>query len=431
MTIASDYNEDVKNERQADDNTYYRIAADKDGQMVDLFECYYKVDRDRDGIPELWKAFTSNTGQIMHWDDDGYEGETAAEMVRVRPVASGSPMKVSHRHQGRSLYDKLQHAEDWGRLLKRQLADNLVEANNVTTRYDDTVNPEDIEETEVGRSIIGGPGSVEQMKFNNIVGDSLSAIAYQKEERHELAGTSTNVARENMPVAQAAHSTERIMSAGEKVVGMYATNIANNLIRDTFVLLHEQMKLLPGKVSFKDGTNWAETEPRYWIQRNRISVNLGLSDGEKMRRGGALGKVIANQRADKTESPVLSKEEYEARIDEARMAGLSDPEQYYLDPDSPEAQQKAQMAAQQAQEDRQMALAQSESVLNAQKYIVDMQEQTKRMSDQLDAMDSERDRLAKLIESMTKLEVENDVKLPFGLADEEAPTGLVGTETVQ
>ena len=54
-----------------------------------------------------------------------------------------------------------------------------------------------------------------------------------------------------------------------------------------------------------------------------------------------------------------------------------------------------------------------------------MQEETKRAKNATDSMSAERDRLAGLIESMTKLEVENNVKLPFGLADEEAPGGLI------
>lgn len=435
MVIASDYNEDIKTSRKSDNNTYTKQAADPDGQLVDLFEAYYKVDRDRDGVPEMWKVFTSRTGDLLHWDDDGLEGDVAAEMVRVRPVASGSPMKVAHRHQGRSLWDKEKQIEDWGRQLLRQMVDNLAEANNVTMVYGQSVDDEDIEETEVGRAIRANPSDVVAMKHNNIVGDSLQALQYKDKVRRERGGSSIDASRENAPVQQAAHSTERIMSAMERVVGMYARNFANNLIRDAGVLLHEQMKLLPGKLAFQVGDEWQEVEPRYWVQRNRISVTLGKSEGEKMRQIGALRNVIEIQRADGQDKFSLLTDPmgaYEARIDLARASGLSDPAQYFVNPESPEGQAAQQQAAQQAEQERMMAMLQTNQVFETQRVIVQMQEETKRAKNATDALESQRDRLSGLIESMTKLEVENGVKLPFGLADEDAPAGLIeGPGSVQ
>lgn len=437
MPKASDLNEDIKVARIPDASTYRRDAPDPDGVMVDLFECYYKVDRDRDGVPEMWKCFTNSRGQVLHWDEDGMEGDTACEMVRVRPVASGSPMKVAHRHQGRSIWDKEHQIEDWGRALIRQMVDNLAEANNTTTVYSTDVADEEIEETEVGRAIrTRNPGAdVVPFKHNNIVGDSLLALQYKDKIRRERGGSSIDTSRENAPVQQAAHSTERIMSAMERVVGMYARNFANNLIRDAGVLLHEQMKLLPGKLTFEAGDKWAEVEPRYWIQRNRIAVNLGKSDGQKQREIATLDRVIAIQREDAAgpfavlADPAAA---YEARIDLVRTAGLADPSQYFINPESQEGQQKAAQAAQAAEQERMMAMMQQQQLYQAQIAITAMQEETKRAKAVTDALEAQRDRLAGLTESMTKLEVENNVKLPFGLADEEAPAGLVeGPEAMQ
>lgn len=429
MQKASDYREDIKIARKPDSSTYNRDAADPDGELVDLFECYYKVDRDRDGVPEMWKVFTSSTGMVLHWDDDGLEGDTAAEMVRVRPVASGSPMKVSHRHEGRSIFDKTKMIEDWSRQLLRQMIDNLVEANNTTTRYGPGVADEEIEDTDVGRAIRAKAGEVEPLKHNNIVGDSLAAMSYKDKLRKELGGSSIDMANEAIPVQQAAHSTERVMSAMELVVGMYAQNFANNLIRDAGVLLHEQMKLLPGKIAFQDGNDWREVEPRYWIQRNRISVKLGKSQGDKARELAALDLVIDVQRADSQDGKFALLSDpmgaYEARMDLTRAAGLSDPGQYWVDPESPEGQAAQELVAEQAEQERMVALMQQRQLYETQIAITAMQEETKRAKNLTDGLEAQRDRLAGLIESMTKLEVENGVKLPFGLADESVPAGLV------
>lgn len=419
------YNSDVNLARQSDNNRQYDDSADTLGQMVQLFESYYQVDYDRDGVTELLKIFHSKTGTILRWSAEDPEtgeeipGEYAVEMVRSRPFASGSPMKVSHRHQGRSLFDKEKDIEDWGRVLIRQMADNLVEANNATTIYKrGGVDEEDMEDTDVGRFIGADnpPTDVVFAKHNNIVGDSLQGLVYKDKIRRERGGSTIDASHENMPVSQAAHSTERVMSAMERRVAMYARNFANNMFRDAFVLLHEQLKLWPGKMAFESGNQWRETEPRYWIQRNRISVNLGESEGDRLKKGAALGAVIANQREDAGKA--LTEQEYEARVDQARMAGLKDPGQYYLDPRSPKGRQLAAQQAEQAQVSQQMAFQQSQALYQTQLAMTQMQEQTKRMSDQLDAINSERDRLNKLIIEMSKLEADTGQEIPFGLLGE-------------
>ncbi len=422
------YNSDVQLSRHSSNERQYDDSADTLGQSVRLYECYYKIDADRDGVTELLKIFATKTGTILRWSDKDPEtgeeipGEYAVEMVRLRPFASGCPMKVAHRHYGMSLFDVEKDIEDWGRQLMRQMNDNLVLANNAETVYNrNAVNIEDMEDTEVSRAIGADNPSADVVPFkhNNIVADSIIGLQYKDKERRELGGSSIDTSSEAMPVNQAAHSTERVMSAMEKLVSMYARNFANNLIRDAFVLLHEQLKLLPGKMVFKDGSDWQETEPRYWIQRNRISVNLGESDGEKLRKGGSLQNVIAIQRED--DGKPLTKQEYEARVDQARMAGLKDPEQYYLDPESDEGMQKAQAAAQSAEQERQMALMANQMQYQTMLAIAQMQEQTKRLSDQADTAQETMDRWAKFVTEMTKIEAQTGEDLPMGMLGTSTP----------
>ena len=424
MTNMNDWDEDVKTARQSDNNVYLRDASSQEGRLVDLFENYFKVDQDRDGVTEMWKIFSSATGDILHWDDNGEEGELAMEMVRVRPFASGSPMKLAHRHQGRSITDKEMMIEDAARQIKRQMLDNLVEANNVQTVWNrNSVNPEDIEETEVGRTIGADNPTADVVfaKHNNIVNDSLAALAWVKQEAETRGGTSLTQSGENMPVAAPAHTTERVMSAMERVVAMYARNFANSLIRDSAVLLHEQLKLLPGKIQYESGQEWAETEPRFWIQRNRITVNLGETEGEKMRKAAGYREVINIQREDAQGGMgiLLDYDEmYEARIKWAAASGLSDVQSLWRDPNSEEAQMQMQQDAESSRQEAEMAAQQSQMLYQTQMALTQMQEQTKRMEAQMDMVNKERERLNKLIIEMTKVEADTGQEVPFGLLGE-------------
>ena len=414
--MTGNYNSDVKTARKTDNNEYRQSSADVLGRVVELFEVYFKIDWDRDGVTELLKVFCSRQGTIMHWaDESGGQGEPCIEMVRVRPFASGSPMKLSHRHQGRSIFDKQRTIEDTKRAMVRQMIDNMTEANNTTTIWPRDVDDEDIEETEVGRQVrADNPSMVVPFKHNNIVADSIPALAYMDKRRDERTGASISTSRENMPVQQAAHSTERIMSAMERIVGMYARNFTNTLIRDAGVLLHEQLKLLPGKIAFEVGNEWQETEPRYWIQRNRISVTMGKSDGEKARYMAALDRVIGIQREDRALG-VLTKQEYEARLDFTRMADLNDSGQYWLDPESPEGQAAAQAQQQAAQQQQQLAFQGQQMVLAAQMRVTEMQEATKRMENQQKMLEDQRDRLAEMMQAAEKLRQQYvEMELKYG-----------------
>ena len=399
------WDQDVKTSRKVDHNTYSRVAATNDGELVDVWECYYKIDQDGDNIPELHKVYYAQTRELLSLkvgeDEDGEPiYETSNEIVRVRPFAGGSCLKVSHRHEGRSpAYDKGRQTEDIKRTLQRQLLDNLYQANDQKTIIGPGVDTDSLEQTEVGGYVFTqNMDSVRPYPHNPIAAESLAALAYFDKERDETVGSSVSRSTQNVPVNQAAHTTERVMSAQELLTSMFAANLKQSLIRDTFALLHQQMQLLPGKVAFEQGNDWSETEPRLWIQRNRLTVTLGLSRGERARRQAALAGVIGQQEKDAQNGQmnilVDHQAMYQARRDLTAMHGLDDPEQYWVNPESPGAQQQIAQNGQMAAQRMEMEAQQARSMLEAPMVISRMQEETKRLQAQIDAMEDQRDRLA-------------------------------------
>lgn len=430
MPMTSTHDSDVKTSRKSDYNTYQRQGADKSGQAVDLFEAYYRIDRDRDGRPELWKCFFSSGsgGEILNWADSG---EPALELVRVRPFASGSPMKVAHRHDGRSLYDKEKQIEDAKRSLMRQMLDNLELGNDSGAIIGPSVEREDLEETDTVRYIrAGNVDDIRPLPYTNTAPASLAGLQYLDKMRKERGGGAMDAGAESMPVTGPAHSTERILSAMERVVGMYARNFARTMIRDAGILLHQQLQLLPGKVSYQEGSDWQETEPRYWVQRTRINVRLGESQGEKMRKGQALNRVIEIQGADREKTGhVLTNEEYEARVDLAKNAGLDQPSQYFIDPQSDKGKQMAQQRAQQAQMAEQQQQAGQQMLVAAQMQVARMQEETKRAAEQIRAINEDKQRFAEMLQKAEELQAKY-VEMELKYAADVPGQGIEGEETV-
>ena len=430
MPTTATYETDVKTARKSDFNTYSRQGAHPSGQTVDLFEVYYRIDRDGDGLPEMWKCFYSSAKEILRYAN---EDEPSLEMVRTRPFASGSPMKVAHRHDGRSLYDKEKQIEDVKRALLRQMLDNLELGNDNGFVVGPTVEREDLEETDTVRYIrAGNPADLQPIPYTQTAQNSLSGLQYMDKMRRERGGASIDLSTESMPVNQAAHSTERIMSAMERLVAMYARNFARTLVRDTFVLLHQQLQLLPGKISFEAEGDWMETEPRFWIERSRISVTLGVSEGEKMRRAQGLMQVIQQQQMDAEGAfgiLVDYRTMYEARVDLARISGLTNPSQYWVDPDSPEAQQAAQAQQEQAAQQQQMMAQQQQQMIQMQMQAVAMQEETKRLRIQQEALEAERDRVATMLQKAEET-AQKYVEIELKYGQDVPEKGIEGAEVV-
>jgi beta-phosphoglucomutase-like phosphatase (HAD superfamily) len=102
---------------------------------------------------------------------------------------------------------------------------------------------------------------------------------------------------------------------------------------------------------------------------------------------------------------------YQARVDMARMAGLPTPEQYYVDPQSQQAQQAAQAMAQQAQQAQEMQMQQQKETMRLQSELMVTLEQVKaeakiqaqQMSDRTDLLQKQMDLISKTMDQRIKM----------------------------
>ena len=426
-------------------------AADQGGDIVSIYECWYRVDADGDGIDELHQIYYGRTLKILRWEGpDGEPGPYADEIVRVVPIASGVALRVANRHLGRSLFDKLKNTEDNRRVIKRQMNDNLYQANDREFLIGPGASEDDFELGFSGgyKRVQNVQTDAKQIDYNPIINESLAALAYYGEERTERGGGALETAGQDKPTNIQARTFERWMSSTERTTGMYARNIGNSLVRDAFVLLHMALKTLGEEFDFQDGDEWKRAQPRFWIERNRFSVKLGKSEGERAR-------LIAsyNDQLEKASNSIESGEEgiltdysqiYELLTDQANLMGV---ENHWLDPErivgvDPQTQQPItaiqahkQSQAQAAKQSQEAQERQADKLLAAQGQIVALQEETKRMRDESktivdqqkniidaqknvqNAIDSFRD----MVVEMTKVEAETGQDVPGGvlIGDEE------------
>jgi hypothetical protein len=126
-----------------------------------------------------------------------------------------------------------------------------------------------------------------------------------------------------------------------------------------------------GSVSFKHRDQWQQVDPSQWGKRSRMSVKVGTGTGDDMRKVQALTQVLAFQAqvmANPAQALVDQPQIYAALDDFCDAAGIGSGLKYFLDPQSPQGQQKQQQVAQsqQQQSQQQAQLAQAMAQAQAQ-----------------------------------------------------------------
>jgi hypothetical protein len=160
---------------------------------------------------------------------------------------------------------------------------------------------------------------------------------------------------------------DRIYSVQEQMAGMIARNLAETLLRSTFLLVHRVLREEWGEpITLQLADQWVQSDPRGWRPRDRVNIKQGLSPGEKARKAQAMMGIIQLQ----TQALQLGADGvlvdlpnlYTAMLDWATSAEIDSPNKYFVDPQGQAAQQaaatKGQNQAQQEQTQMQLTQAQ-------------------------------------------------------------------------
>jgi hypothetical protein len=345
------------NARDRDSNTRNYQGETPATDIMEFYECYIRLDVDGDGIAELLKIDVCDK-QILDMQ----------EMSFV-PYASGTPFLQPHRFNGLGLYDKLRYVQDAKTATLRQLLDNQNAANNSRVGVvDGMVNMDDVTNSRPGGVVrMTGLDAIMPFPFNDIGPSAQSTLNYMDKIRSERGGASLDLQSAELQLAgETAHGVERQMSAKEQLAAMMTRTLAETLIRSTWVLVHASMRMyLPDPVSFRVTDQFVSVNPSEWVERNSLNVKAGLSLAERARKKAALEQIVMRQDILQQQGKFVSEEDiYNAQLDWAHVQGINDPERYFTDPQSEEAQLFNQQQAQQAQEqkayqERLLALQQS------------------------------------------------------------------------
>jgi hypothetical protein len=352
ITYDDDQAQIARNRNQDYDNQPTDVSMER----IETFYCYYRYDFDGDGVAEL--------RYIVMADSEILSNEPADFI----PYASGTPILQPHRFNGLSIFDKLKEVQDTKTQALRQYIDNIYSSNNARiVAVPGAVDFDDLSNSRPGGIIKAETtDAVMPLPFADTGASSQALLDYMDKVRSERGGASLDLqGAEAQIVGETAHGIERQYTAREQLAAMMCRTLAETLIASTYLNCHRAARLyLDQPVQFKAGATWLQTQSNQWPERSYVKVKPGLSTSERMQKSQALQGIIALQQQLMAGGMggILTDQDnlHNALQDLTRAAGLDSPQRYWIDPQSPEAQQAAAQLAEQNRQTQQAQMAQAQ-----------------------------------------------------------------------
>jgi hypothetical protein len=326
------------------------FVEDMSSKLVDVCECFLKLDRDGDGIATPQKITVGNSmppSVVL-----------SKEEVDYSPWVACTAIIMSHKFKGLSIYDRLKQIQDNKTALLRNIMDNLYLQNNQRNIIvEGQVNIDDM--------LVSRPGGIIRAKRIDaitplqtpMIGDTgFVMMKYLDEVKSGRVGVSAEgtATPQNIGNKVGSEGVERLMTAKEELVGLIIRVIAETGLKPLCTKIRDlAVKHIDTAQDFKFKGEWVKVNPSSWKPRSKTTVRVGTGTGDHQKQMAAITQVAMIQK-ELAQTPLgymcSPGKVYSALDDLCKFSGLNGATRYFVDPASPEGQQAAQQAQQSAQQ---------------------------------------------------------------------------------
>ena len=369
-------------------------TTDKATQLVQVDEAYIRIDYDRDGIAELRKITVSGKEVLDN------------EEIDYIPFVACSTVPVPHSHIGRAWQELVEDLQRVYTTLTRQMLNNLYRSNNPRpiigpgVNMDDLLN--DIPNAPIrAKNIDNVRMEPTQCVIQNVI-PAFGVLNDMKETRTGVSRTTMGLDADTLSRVTKGAFLGSLEQANQRLE-LLARVIAEFSIKPLFLKIHKL--LLSYQDYAKDAKvygQWVKVDPREWKERDNMTVVVGLGTGNKQAQAEALSRVLELQTQILTGGKthlVTDMNLFNAASRLVELAGMYNPEKYFVDPSKLPPQQEAPKqdpAAQDALAAAQMEMAKVErekASLQHQRDIAElqlkMQEMARKYEDKLAQLQSD------------------------------------------
>lgn len=301
-----------------------------------------QVDWDGDGIAELRRV------QIA--------GDTiiANDLIEETMFVSAEAIRMPHRHTGFSIYDLVMDLQVIQTILLRSGLDNLTIANNLRVAVDwRNVNMDDLLTSRPHGPIRGNGAPSNWIQPIQMPTNVMSEVLPMQQYLDQLRTQRTGVGKGTMGLD--ADELQNVTKGGqlaalsaaalivELMARVLAEGTAGLFSKIRSELIRHQDKPLQMKIRGK----WVEVDPSSWRPERRVSPNVGLGSGNREEMRANVQLLMQGQQMAAQQGLVGPKQVYATFKTFCEALGFHNPEQFAMDPMSPEYQQHMQQMAQQ------------------------------------------------------------------------------------
>jgi hypothetical protein len=313
-------------------------------QCVRVTEHYVRMDYEGDGKPRLYKVVTGgDDGELLLKD-----GEPDVVEWDVIPLASWTPIPISHRFFGRSIADLVIPIQKEKTALKRGALDNLYMVTSPRVEVAEAMaGVNTLDDLLVSRP--GGvirtkqPGGLTWQVTPPIVDSVFPALQYLDADLESKTGLAkqTQGIDANALQNQTAEAVNQVFTASQMRLKLVARNLAEG-VKDIFWLLHQIIQKNANEAAqvYLKG-KWTEIDPRDWKTRNHLTIHVALGTGSKSQQFAqmmAIGNVQKELLAGGKAHMVGDDKLFNTASALTKIMGHKNPDQFFDDPSAKDPQ---------------------------------------------------------------------------------------------
>lgn len=314
-------------------------STNTSARMVKVTEHYVRMDYQGNGKPCLYMVITGgDQGEILKRD-----GKEVIQPIDTIPLATTTPVPVTHRFFGRSVADLVMQIQREKTALKRGALDNLYLHNNPRVEVaEQNAGPNTLDDLLVSR-----PGGVVRTKMAGglnwqTVPDITTSIYPMLQYLDAELESRTGVSKQSQGLDanalqnQSATAVAQVFSSSQMRMKLIARIMAEG-VRDVFALLHHTIRTHGSEKvqTVRLRNKWVEVDPRNWKTRDDMTINVGLGSGGKAQQFAqimALGNVQKEFLAGGKANLVDDQKLFNTASELTKVMGHKNPDRFFNDP---------------------------------------------------------------------------------------------------
>ncbi len=419
--VAMGFDKDVVDSLESGDNLEFspdRIARyargeqpnsmgsqDQSMEVVEVYECYIKVDYNEDGIAEL-RRIVYSSNEILSDEESDYI-----------PFHSLCPIPIPHKFYGQSLADRTLDIQLIKSTVTRQMLDNLYLTNNSrVAAVEGQVNLDDLLTSTAGGVVrVKNAGAIVPLTVQSSAAQSFPMLEYLDGVQAKRTGVSDAQQGLNPDVLQnvtaAAVSAMSNASYGklELIARIFAETGVKSLFKGILQLLCKYQDTIR---TLRINGKFVPFDPREWDTEYNVTINVGLGTGSRQEQLATMQMILGKQeqilQAYGVNNPLISLKQYRDTLAKfVHMAGFKDATAF-MNEITPEVEQQVmQQAAQQKPDPNTQA---AEMLAQVEREKAQLRAQTEMAKLELEKQKMELDNARKQLElQMQAFKIEADV----------------------